>query len=260
VTFPWVEAHGTGTPVGDPAEYESIRAALGGPDAGRDKKLPIGSVTGHIGHTEGASGVIALVKIIMMMRGGFIPPQASFTKLSRNIDARPDDMMEVVTELRPWAEEHKLALLNNYGACGSNASLVVAQPPKSLSAPKRRDSNPNERRYPFWISGLDSRAIAAYAAKLGPYRRSLPQDITLADISFNMNRQSNRGLGQAFVFSCRSVAELHEKLEQAARTSPPGRRRSQKSWDGASQDGAARHLVFRGPGISLCWPGPQAVR
>jgi acyl transferase domain-containing protein/acyl carrier protein len=215
-----VEAHGTGTPVGDPAEYESIRAALGGPDAGRDKKLPIGSVKGHIGHTEGASGVIALVKIIMMMCGGFIPPQASFTKLSRNIDARPDDMMEVVTELRPWAEEHKLALLNNYGACGSNASLVVAQPPKSLSAPKRRDSNPNERRYPFWISGLDSRAIAAYAAKLGPYLGSLPQDITLADISFNMNRQSNRGLGQAFVFSCRSVAELHEKLEQAARTSP----------------------------------------
>ncbi|RYP73018.1 hypothetical protein DL771_003886 [Monosporascus sp. 5C6A] len=210
-----VEAHGTGTPVGDPAEYESIRFALGGPGAGRDKSLPIGSVKGHIGHTEGASGVIALVKIIMMMRGAFIPPQASFTKMNRNIYARPDDMMEVVTKLRPWVEEHKIALLNNYGACGSNASLIVTQPPRFLSVPTR-GNNPEERRYPFWIAGLDARAIAAYSAKLGPYLRSCPKDTTLADISFNMNRQSNRGLAQCFVFSCRSIAELHEKLEQAA--------------------------------------------
>ncbi|KAH8693297.1 hypothetical protein BGW36DRAFT_431029 [Talaromyces proteolyticus] len=211
-----VEAHGTGTPVGDPAEYESIRFALGGP--GRDKKLPIGSVKGHIGHTEGASGVIALVKIIMMMRGAFIPPQASFTKMSRNIDVRPDDMIGVVTKLQPWEEEHKTALLNNYGACGSNASLIVTQPPKYLFVP-RRGSNPEEKRYPFWIAGLDARSIAAYSAKLGPYLRSCPKDTALADISFNINRQSNRGLQQGIIFTCRSVTELHEKLEQTARIS-----------------------------------------
>ncbi|KAF7554237.1 hypothetical protein G7Z17_g3055 [Cylindrodendrum hubeiense] len=210
-----VEAHGTGTPVGDPAEYESIRSALGGPGPGRDKKLPIGSVKGHIGHTEGASGVIALIKIIMMMRGGFIPPQASFTKMNRNIHVRPDDMVEVVTKLRPWAEEYKIALLNNYGACGSNASLIVTQPPTYLSVPKC-GSDAVEKRHPFWIAGLDARSIAAYAAKLGPYLRSCPKDTTLADISFNMNRQSNRGLAQGFVFACRSVAELYEKLEHAA--------------------------------------------
>ncbi len=72
-----VEAHGTGTPVGDPAEYESIRLALGGPI--RDRPLTIGSVKGHTGHAEGASGVIALIKIITMMRGGFLPKQASFS-------------------------------------------------------------------------------------------------------------------------------------------------------------------------------------
>ncbi|KND87339.1 Conidial yellow pigment biosynthesis polyketide synthase [Tolypocladium ophioglossoides CBS 100239] len=210
-----VEAHGTGTPVGDPAEYESIRFALGGPGAGRDKTLPIGSVKGHIGHTEGASGVIALVKIITMMRGAFIPPQASFTKMNRNINVRPDDMMEVGTKLRPWVEEHKIALLNNYGACGSNASLIVTQPPKYLSVPMR-GRNPEEKRYPFWIAGLDARSIAAYSPKLGPYLRSCPKDTTLADISFHMNRQSNRGLAQGFVFACRSAAELHEKLEQVA--------------------------------------------
>ncbi|KAH6641050.1 hypothetical protein F5144DRAFT_120541 [Chaetomium tenue] len=213
-----VEAHGTGTPVGDPAEYESIRTALGGPGAGRTKPLPIGSVKGHIGHTEGASGVIALIKVIMMMRGGFIPPQASFSKMSHNIAVRPDDMMEVVTQLRPWADPHKIALLNNYGACGSNASLIVAQPPAALRTPTRgAHQHPEGRRYPFWVAGLDARAISAYAAKLIRYLQSCPQETTtLADISFSMNRQSNRGLAQGFVFSSRSVAELHEKLAQAA--------------------------------------------
>ena len=69
-----VDAHGTGTPVGDSAEDESVRTALGDPASGRLKKLPIRSVKGRIGHTEGASGVLALIKVIMMMRGAFIPP------------------------------------------------------------------------------------------------------------------------------------------------------------------------------------------
>jgi acyl transferase domain-containing protein/thioester reductase-like protein/acyl carrier protein/SAM-dependent methyltransferase len=211
-----VEAHGTGTSVGDPAEYASIRAALGGRRAGRDKKLPIGSVKGHIGHTEGASGAAALVKIIVMMLGGFIPPQASFAKLSRNIDAGPDDMMEVVTELRPWPEEPKMALLNNYGASGNNASLIVARPPRSLSVQMRAGSSTEEGRYPFWIAGLDNRAIAAYAAKLSAYLQSCPRETTtIADLSFNMNRQSNPSLAQTFIFSCGSVAELQKRLQQA---------------------------------------------
>ena len=212
-----VEAHGTGTPVGDPAEYESIRTALGGPVSGRDNKLPIGSVKGHIGHTEGASGVLALIKVIMMMRGAFIPPQASFNKMNHSIEVRPDDMMEVVTKLRPWEEKHKIALINNYGACGSNASLIVAQPPKSLRSSKVSDEN---LQYPFWIPGFDARAISAYAAKLASYCRSLPMELkTLANISFTLNRQSNRGLAQNFIFSCRSMAELQEKLDQAASVS-----------------------------------------
>ncbi|KAL9619500.1 MAG: hypothetical protein Q9160_005863 [Pyrenula sp. 1 TL-2023] len=209
-----VEAHGTGTPVGDPAEYESIRTALGGPASGRERKLPIGSIKGHIGHTEGASGVLALIKVIMMMRGAFVPPQASFSKMNHSIDVRPDDMMEVVTKLRPWEEKHKLALINNYGACGSNASLIVSQPPKSLRPSKIVDDG---LRYPFWIPGFDARAVSAYGAKMASYCRSLPiEPNTLADISFTLNRQSNRGLAQGFIFSCRSKAELEEKLDQAA--------------------------------------------
>lgn len=214
-----VEAHGTGTPVGDPIEYDSIRGVLGGSRSGRQTRLAIGSVKGHIGHTEAASGVLGLIKVIMMMRDAFIPPQASFHKISNRIDVRPDDMMEVVTALRTWKDVHKIALLNNYGASGSNASLVVAQQPKTLSQSLRGRKGASEHhRYPFWITGLDTRAISAYAAKMASYCRSLPSkdSNTLADLSFAVNRQSNRGLAQGFVFSCGSMAELEDKLDRVA--------------------------------------------
>ncbi|KAF2232213.1 hypothetical protein EV356DRAFT_578621 [Viridothelium virens] len=215
------EAHGTGTAIGDPVEYESLRAALGGPVSGREKKLPFGSVKGFVGHAEGASGVLSLIKVIMMMHQGFIPSQASHTKMNHNIDVRPDDMMELVTKLRPWDDKHKVALINNYGACGSNASLIVAQAKESLrdisKGGDQRDQNP------FWIPGLDSRAIAAYCTKLTSYLASLPKGVnSLADISFNMNRSSNRFLAKGYIFSCRSFPELEEKLLLGAQASDKG--------------------------------------
>lgn len=211
-----VEAHGTGTPVGDPAEYESIRAAIGGPV--RKKPLPIGSVKGHIGHTEGSSGIIALVKVIMMMRHGFIPAQASFKNLNHQIQVRPDDMIEIPTSLRHWTEERKIALINNYGACGSNASMVVVQPPLDLDGRKTSVNIKQSSRFPFWIAGLDANSIARYSAKLTSWLQlqAGSDKITLADLSFSMRRQSNRTLPQGLIFSCESLSELNSQLRQAA--------------------------------------------
>lgn len=203
-----VEAHGTGTAVGDPAEWAALRKAVGGPI--RPQPLPVGSVKGHIGHTEGTSGVISLIKVLMMMHEGYIPPQASFNKLNATIKAADNsDMMEIVTSLRSWDSRNKVVLINNYGASGSNAAMVIAAP-----------STPNERqdvasikkldgRFPFFISGSDVRAVREYAAKLATLVR---RQSGLADLSFNINRHSNPDLPQRLLLSCRSVGELEERL------------------------------------------------
>ncbi len=218
-----VEAHGTGTPVGDPAEYESVRQALGGPT--RPRPLILGSVKGHIGHSEGASGVISLIKIILMMQESYIPPQASFSKMSSYIKTSPTDMMEISTSLRPWNEEYKVALINNYGASGSNASMIITQSPHSsggqASASIRGDGI-NKASFPFWIAGFDTRSITAYCAHLVSFMKAREKaGLSLADFSFNMNRQSNRSLPQGMMFSCRSVSELEEKLSQSKNSIAP---------------------------------------
>ncbi|KAJ0115250.1 Conidial yellow pigment biosynthesis polyketide synthase [Diaporthe amygdali] len=214
-----VEAHGTGTPVGDPAEYASIRDVMGGREL-RSKPLPIGSVKGHVGHAEGASGVVSLIKVLMMMRENFIPPQASFSKMNPAIKASPSDMVEVVTSLRPWSDnryDDKKALINNYGACGSNAAMVVTH--TGYQSSTRFPEESQNQRLPFRITGLDARSIRAYAAKLASfvkYQVQSKQKVTLADLSFNINRYCNPALSQSLVFSSSSLAELQDTISHIA--------------------------------------------
>lgn len=205
-----VEAHGTGTAVGDPAEWAALRKAVGGPI--RSHPLPVGSVKGHIGHTEGTSGIISLIKVLMMMHEGYIPPQASFNKLNATIKGADDsDMMEIVTSLRNWNSRNQVALINNYGASGSNAAMVVAASPTFNEHQDVASIKKLDERFPFFISGIDARAVKEYAAKLATLVKGQSKS-ALADLSFNINRQSNPDLSQRLLLRCRSVDELKERL------------------------------------------------
>lgn len=207
-----VEAHGTGTPVGDPAEYESICQALGGPS--RSTPLWLGSAKGLIGHTEGTSGVISLIKVILMLHHGWIPPQASFQKLSHHIKASRTDSIEVPTSLRPWTEEHKAALINNYGASGSNASLVVTQ--SMHHGQEGAEIHSAGIKHPFWIPAFDDQSVSDYCQKLREilesWRKGSAPIPTLSDLSFNLSRQTNRTLPRGMIFSCSSLTELESQL------------------------------------------------
>lgn len=223
----FVEAHGTGTPVGDPTEYDSIRQVFGGPARAGAKPLQLGSVKGLIGHTEGASGVVALIKVLLMMLESRIPLQASFNTINPAINSSPSDNMEIAKAGLPWSDDLKIAMINNYGAAGSNASMVVKQAPKPGERLRSGTEKAGEEngilassssaiRHPFYISGLDDKAISAYAAKLRQFLREQPistDHLGIENVSFNVNRQSmNRSLGRAAIFSAEAIGDLEKQL------------------------------------------------
>jgi acyl transferase domain-containing protein/thioester reductase-like protein/acyl carrier protein/ubiquinone/menaquinone biosynthesis C-methylase UbiE len=215
-----VEAHGTGTPVGDPAEYSSIRSVFGGPM--RSKPLRFGSVKGLVGHTEGTSGVVSLIKILLMMNEGKIPPQASFNSMSPGIHVNPDDNMEISTQVIPWDERYRAALINNYGACGSNASLVVTQTPRLGSASTQVYSSHSERvKLPFWFAALDSRSLQVYVSRLRQFVQSRTGSLTISNLAFNVYRQSNRNLPQRLMFTAESIKELDQNLNEFIKGNAP---------------------------------------
>ncbi|KAL3426344.1 Iterative polyketide synthase CazM 11 [Phlyctema vagabunda] len=207
-----VEAHGTGTPVGDPAEYESIRRVFGGPK--RAENLSLGSVKGLVGHTECASGVIALIKTLLMIREGAIPPQASFQTLNPSIETTPADKIEIAKTMKPWDVNFRAALINNYGASGSNASMVVTQLSKPTIGHKLTREL-SETKLPFWICGFDDQNLRVYSSRLRQFINSKVlsrESLSLANLSFNIARQSNRSLNRALVFNSSSIDELEKKL------------------------------------------------
>ncbi|KAH0494010.1 hypothetical protein TgHK011_000646 [Trichoderma gracile] len=218
-----VEAHGTGTPVGDPVEYDSIRQVFGGAVRSGQDALQVGSVKGLIGHTEGASGVVALIKILLMLQRGQIPPQASFDTINPSINYSLSDNLEITKTPLPWKQEFKAALINNYGAAGSNASIIIKQRPAQLlrrpppvvdgetEALLSKDGADDAQKVPFFISGLDEKAILSYAQKLRRFVDS-QEDLNIQDLAFSINRQSNWSLGRGSVFGAGSIAELDEKL------------------------------------------------
>lgn len=208
-----VEAHGTGTPVGDPAEYASIKDVFGGAQRPAEKPLVLGSVKGLVGHLEGTSGVVALIKLLLMLHVGLVPPQASFTRVNPAIGARPDDNIVIPTQQKPWNAEFRIAVVNNYGASGSNASAVLVQPPAPRIMSKKMTTIPANAKHPFWLSAHDSDGLRRRADTLRRYIGRIQDRHSLANLSYNVARQNNRGLDHRSFLTATSWDELDQKLE-----------------------------------------------
>ncbi|MBB4856286.1 acyl transferase domain-containing protein/NADPH:quinone reductase-like Zn-dependent oxidoreductase/acyl carrier protein [Mycobacteroides chelonae] len=136
----YIEAHGTGTSVGDPLEA----AALGhsyGQAAGRAESLVIGSVKNNFGHTEAAAGVAGLIKAALTVQRRTILPQVVLDKLNPEI---PFDELRIriPTEVEPYPDlgAPAYAAINSFGYGGTNAHVIVSEPPASVAAAPVRDS------------------------------------------------------------------------------------------------------------------------
>ncbi|KAJ5998815.1 Type I Polyketide synthases (Type I PKS) [Penicillium sp. IBT 35674x] len=215
-----VEAHGTGTAVGDPAEYGSIRSVLGG--AARTKPLTLSSVKGLVGHTECTSGIVSMIKVLLMIQKGIIPPQASFSTINSAIGATPTDKISIPTSVQTWNADFRAALINNYGASGSNASLVITQPP-AIRVRSTIEAGQAGIAYPFRLCGLDDSSLRRYSAafrKFIGHPDASIKDFSLSNVAFNLNRQSNRQLERTLIFSAQSLDDLQEKLISYENGSP----------------------------------------
>jgi acyl transferase domain-containing protein/SAM-dependent methyltransferase/NAD(P)-dependent dehydrogenase (short-subunit alcohol dehydrogenase family)/acyl carrier protein len=128
----YVEAHGTGTPLGDPIEIEALSAALG---AERDTPLIVGSVKTNIGHLEAAAGVAGLIKAVLCVEHGMIPPHLNFTALNPEIDPEPARLM-IPTQPMAWegVDGRRIAGVSAFGFGGTNAHLVLESPPLTINA------------------------------------------------------------------------------------------------------------------------------
>jgi acyl transferase domain-containing protein len=82
----FVEAHGTGTAKGDPLEAMAIGNAFG-PGRDADKPIIVGALKANVGHLEGAAGLAGVIKTILALERGIVPPIAQLQQINNDIDA-----------------------------------------------------------------------------------------------------------------------------------------------------------------------------
>ncbi|WP_227014641.1 MULTISPECIES: type I polyketide synthase [Nocardiopsis] len=177
----YVELHGTGTPAGDPVEA----AALGSVFAdGREEPLRVGSAKTNIGHLEGAAGIVGLVKTVLSLSHGQLPPTRNFAAPHPDIDL---ETLRLSPQVRrePWPADAPLAGVSSFGMGGTNCHLVLGPPPPVQAG--RAGSATGEGTLdpvPWVLSARSEGALRAQASALHFFVSSRPglraQDVGLS--------------------------------------------------------------------------------
>lgn len=182
----YIEAHGTGTQVGDPIEMESIREVFG--KAQREDGVPplfVGSIKANVGHSETAAGVGSLMKVLAMLQHSKVPPMAGFQALNPKIPPLEPENLCINTEVLPWEAPTKAALVNSYGAAGSNSALVCCEAPKSLDRARAWTDATAGLPYPIFLSAATIESLERYFHELRGYLMRI-SEVSLRDLSFTL--------------------------------------------------------------------------
>ncbi|KAJ6199961.1 hypothetical protein J3E72DRAFT_186462 [Bipolaris maydis] len=136
----YVEMHGTGTQAGDATEMSSVLDTFAPPldqikkPRSKEQPLYLGSAKPNIGHGEAASGVSALIKVLLMMQKNLIPPHVGIkTKINRKFPTDLDKRnVNIAREPIPWkrtGSQPRRTFVNNFSAAGGNSALLLEDAP-----------------------------------------------------------------------------------------------------------------------------------
>lgn len=159
----YVEAHGTGTTAGDRQELRAIDTVYGSANgaATTNSATLIGSVKSNMGHSEGASGAMALVKSLMVLAEDTIPGNLHYKSTSH--EPIVAGRLAVVDSTRPFYQRENtggaLLAINNFGFGGTNASVVGTKGHSSVTDPAIPTAPTR------WVFGRTQANLEQYVAK-----------------------------------------------------------------------------------------------
>ncbi|KAG9259098.1 putative polyketide synthase [Emericellopsis atlantica] len=169
---PVVEGHGTGTRVGDPIEagsFVNVLATRRGPD----NPLYIGSLKSNFGHLEGASGILGMIKAIMMLQNGHVLPNAGFERFNESI--KGSERLRVAPTKLPWpANEPRRVCVTNFGFGGSNSAIIMDEgtsstPKLTNGAATQNGVHHDLKNRVFVFSAKSESSLSAYLLSFKEY-------------------------------------------------------------------------------------------
>ncbi|MFI7158329.1 type I polyketide synthase [Micromonospora chalcea] len=241
-----VEAHGTGTTLGDPIEAQALLATYGQGREGGEPLL-LGSIKSNIGHTQAASGVAGVIKMVLAMREGVVPATLHVDEPSPHIDWT-SGAVELATQSRPWpvVDRPRRAAVSSFGMSGTNAHVIIEQadePQAVAAAPAEQSPGLVASDVVVWpLSGRSKGALTGQAARLAEYVRE-HGEVDAAAVGWSLTTTRSTFDHRAAVVGS-SAEELLAGLDALASGSPAGNVVAATS----SSHGAGPVFVFPGQG------------
>ncbi|MGW7366848.1 SDR family NAD(P)-dependent oxidoreductase, partial [Streptomyces sp. NPDC054841] len=209
-TIGLLEAHGTGTSLGDPIEVDGLTRAWRG-HTDRAQFCAIGSLKSNIGHLEPAAGLAGLVKALLAMEHGVIPPTLHVTRPNDHIRFE-DTPFYLADRLRPWPRggHPRRAAISAFGMGGVNAHVIVEEPP---AVPVREGAVQDSHL--VRVTGVDDVAVRALATAYADRFDTARDDWETADLCHTANVGRSPLEFQTAVSGC-DAAELATALRAVA--------------------------------------------
>jgi enediyne polyketide synthase len=218
-TVPLFEGHGTGTPVGDAAEIEALtRAIRAESPAATAAPAALSSIKSNIGHTKAAAGMAGLLKAIMAVQSGVLPPATGCERPRPELTG-PDAAVTVLDSPAPWPAGQPLrAGVSAMGFGGINTHVAIegaaaARPASSRPGAARRLAQLNRTHQDAELIPLAAasaadlaRELTALAAAAGSLSFGDLSDLAIAQCA-----GAPAGPARAAVLAA-SPAELAERL------------------------------------------------
>lgn len=210
----YVEAHGTGTEIGDGIEVGALAEAYQ-EHTSATGYCGIGSLKANIGHLDAAAGVVGLVKAVLTVREGVVPP--SINCLTPNPDIPwAQTPFSVEDRVRSWEAAPRRAAVSAFGLGGTNAHAIVEQPPPRAArspepqGPEPRSTGESEL---IIVSAASPTAVQelgqAISGRLGEERGP-----SLADAGFTL-RSGRKHLRWRIAVTAKDAAECGLRLRDA---------------------------------------------
>ncbi|HEX7239910.1 MAG TPA: type I polyketide synthase, partial [Longimicrobiaceae bacterium] len=232
----YVEGHGSATELGDPIELEALTQAFRA-RTGRTGFCALGSVKSNVGHLDAAAGVAGLIKTVLALEHGEIPPTLHFERPSPKVDFERSPFF-VNARLRPWDMDGapRRAGVSSFGMGGTNAHVVLEE------APEPEPSGPSRPLQLLLLSARSAAALEAATDRLARHLREHPEQ-ELADVAHTLRVGRRRfGHRRALVVRGREEAAAALESRDASRI-----RDAAEEWD-------ERDVVFLFPGLGDHYP------
>ncbi|ECA1950216.1 yersiniabactin polyketide synthase HMWP1 [Salmonella enterica subsp. enterica serovar Virchow] len=177
----YIETHGTGTPLGDAIEIEALRNVYA--PRPQDRRCALGSVKGNMGHLDTAAGIAGLLKTVLAVSRGQIPPMLHFhtPNPALKLEGSP---FTIPASAQAWQDDMRYAGVSSFGIGGTNCHMIVASLPDALKKclPNADDSRKSTE---LLLSAASASALRRLAKN---YAGALRENAEASDLAFTALR------------------------------------------------------------------------